>query len=162
MKTLRNPLLLIATLACAGTIYLAGCTTMPTNPDGTVRPNKKIEAVVYLGTVKVLERHPEWRPGFVIAAGELEALQQQETFGFDSVLEIVNRLPVKELQGSDAILYINTATILLEDFQGLQVDISKTPQLRSAVSGLQRGLVRGTGGTPTTIAVPFSAVPPPN
>lgn len=156
-----NVKLLIFALVPAA-LLLTGCTSLPTNPDGTVRPNKKIEGITYIGTTKVLQRHPEYRAGFLLAASELTVIEAAETIDFATVLEIVSRLPVKELEGEDAMIYITGVTILLEDYAGLQVDLSKTPQLRSAVSGLRRGIERGLGITPTTVAIPFSAVPPPN
>jgi len=158
MKTLRNPFLLAATAICAAIILLTGCMTVP---DGT-KPNNKIKGVAYIGTATVLKKHPEYRAGFLQAAADLTTIEQADPIDFTTVLEIVNRLPVKELQGDDAMIYITGVTILLEDFTNVQLDLSKTPQLRSAVIGLRQGIELGLGGKPAPALRPFTAVPAPS
>ena len=160
----RNLESIVAALLLAVTLTIpvsmtTGCALLtPAQNDGT-QPNALIKATTFAGTVAALKKHPEWRPAFAKAAVELYAIESANTISFNTVLGIMSRLPAGVLEGDDAVIAITAATILLEGVDVGQVDLSKTPQLRSAVLGLRQGMELGLGNNPSPVLPIFSPVP---
>lgn len=120
---------------------LAACQSTPDRP--TVdRVVPAVKAAAMTGTVLVLREHPEWRPHFELAAQELAVLTTAEQIDFATVLNIVLRLPVKELQGDDAKLAIAGATILLSGY-GDSIPLDKIEQVRPIAKALADGIALG-------------------
>lgn len=153
--------LLLAITLTIPVCMTTGCALTPAQNDGT-QPNALIKATMFVGTVAALKDHPEWRPAFTKAAAELYAIESANSINFNTVLGIISRLPANVLEGEDAIIAITATTILLEGVNVGQVDLSKTPQLRSAVLGLRQGLELGLGNNPSPTLPTFSPVPAPS
>ena len=133
---MKNLLTLALCLFCS-------CGTL-INKDGT--PTQRLQTLSYLaayiGTSETLNQHPEWRVGFEKAAADLRILETQP-FDVVTVMEIIKRLPVKELRSDRATLYINSATLLLTD--NLSTDActlveDQKPIITAIRQGIERGL----------------------
>lgn len=125
-------------LAILALLLMAGCATTDTN---IRRWERTAEVVAYVGTVKALESNPEWRPGFEEAARDLALLEQDEIDTI-AVLEIIRRLPVKELRSDDAALYIEDGIIVLSDHFGA-IPLDKLESQRPVIAAVRRGIERG-------------------
>lgn len=127
-----------------------GCTTTGGGGIGHVITPTRVKAVAYLGTALALQQHPEYRQGFVLAVSELKLIETQDKIDFATVLAIIHRLPVKQLEGQNAVLYITAATLLLDDLGG-SLDLSKVEKVKPYVIGLREGIELGlVPGAPTT------------
>lgn len=115
-------------------IMITGCKT---TSDQSLE--NKSKAVAWVATVKLLEKHPEWRPHFVTVRNDLQILEQSETLGIVEVLAIVHRLPVKELKSGDAALIIGATTLFFEDELG-RLEVQNPEAVRYTVRGLIKGL----------------------
>jgi hypothetical protein len=118
---------------------LVGCSTMSGSQKARVHTG--ITVAAYVGTVEALRPHPEYRIGFETAALELKALEDGK---IDTIklLEIVNRLPVKELKSDRAQMIISAATIVLADEIG-STPIEQLDNLKPVVSAIREGIERG-------------------
>lgn len=125
-----------------------GCSTTSGSGGHIITPTR-VKAVAYLGTSLALQAHPEYRMGFQLAVEQLKVIETQDTIDFATVLSIVHRLPVKELQGQNAVLYITAATLLLDDLGG-SLDMSKVEKIKPYVTGLREGIQLGLGPTTPT------------
>ena len=52
-------------------------------------------------------------------------------------------VPIKELKSDRAVLYINAAAIVLEEYDAGTVDISKVARLRPVIKALREGIELG-------------------
>lgn len=137
---------LVALTLCAIPLTQTGCTTTGSGGIGGVITPTRVKAVAYLGTALALQQHPEYRMGFTLAVEQLKVIETQDTIDFATVLAIVHRLPVKQLEGQNAVLYITAATLLLDDLGG-SLDLSKVEKIRPYVTGLREGIELGLGPT---------------
>ena len=129
-----------ALFALIGMLTLAaGCSTLSGSQKARIHTGVTVAA--YVGTVETLRAHPEYRLGFEAAALELKALEDGQ---IDTIklLEIVNRLPVKELKSDRAQMIITAATIVLADEIGA-TPIEKLNDLKPVVAAIREGIERG-------------------
>ena len=108
LSSVLAALLLALTIAIPVSSF-TGCALI--KPADGIQPNALIKVTTMLGTKAALVKHPESRPAFQIAATELYTMEQQNEISFNTLLGILSRLPVKELSGDDATLYIMAGTI---------------------------------------------------
>lgn len=134
MKKLFVTILLIATL-----VMFTGCASLTPNQNARIASTAHVAA--YIGTTEALRAHPEWRPGFVLAAQELKYLEDGPVDVL-KLMEIVRRLPVKELKSDRAALYITAGTILLTDQIGT-TPIEHIENLKPVISAIRQGIERG-------------------
>jgi hypothetical protein len=143
MKQLTLGLLLCAfalSIGCKiGPAYVEGQPETPTAEK--LAPAVKTAAMV--GTVYALKEHPEWRPHFVTAVSELAILENAETIDFPTIMAIVMRLPVKELQSDEAQLAITGATILLAGYGDRLVNLENVENVRLIAKSLREGITLG-------------------
>jgi len=130
---------------------LTGCASLGDGLSGSnaQRINTSVKLAAYLGTQAYLTKNPQTRPAFVLASGELRALAVADNIDAVSLLAIVNRLPVKQLESPQSKVIVTAATIILSDFAGeLQLDQLKQlqPVALAMADGIDLGL--GTGTTP--------------
>lgn len=137
-KTTTSILVAIAIVA------FTGCASMSPQTQSRIQTGATIAA--YVGTSETLRAHPEYRKGFEIAVAELKVL---EIGPIDTVklLEIVNRLPVKELKSDRAQMIITVATIVLADEIGA-TPLEKLNDLKPVVTAIRSGIERGLAGSP--------------
>jgi hypothetical protein len=131
----------ILILGAAFIVWLTGCASMSPQTKSRVQTGATLAA--YVGTTEVLRAHPEYRIGFEVAVSELKAL---ETGDVDAIklMEIVNRLPVKELKSDRAQMIITAATIVLNDEVG-STPLEKLNDLKPVVAAIRQGIERGLG-----------------
>jgi hypothetical protein len=115
-----------------------GCASL-TKPESL---ESKSKAVAWLATAKLTKDHPEWSPHFAQARDDLGILLAAETIDTATVLAIVNRLPVDELRGNDATLYIGGAVMFFEDELG-RISIESPAERQAIVRGLIAGITLG-------------------
>lgn len=136
--------LLVAAVVAFAIASLVGCSTTSGTKQVDVQdfiPAIKTAAMV--GTTYSLNEHPEWRSGFETAAKELKVLETADKIDFATIMAIVTRLPVKELQSSDARLAISGATILLSGYGNKIVALEKLDNVRPVATALREGIELG-------------------
>jgi hypothetical protein len=134
-------------LTALTSILLAGCQSI--TKEQNILSSLKVAS--YLGTAISLSEHPEWKPKFEKAHGELLFIESLETIDFATILAIVNDLPVKELKSDKAIIIITGATIILSEY-GKSIDIQNIEKLRPIAKALREGIALGLGQTPSAVA----------
>jgi hypothetical protein len=130
---------IIATIALTA-FLLTGCASLQ-NPQTQSRIQTGVKLAAYVGTVETLRQHPEYRAGFELA---LEQLKAMESGPIDTIalLDIVNRLPVKELRSDRAQMIITAGTILLNDEIG-SLPLEKLNDLKPVIASIREGVERG-------------------
>lgn len=128
-------------LALASLVLITGCANLSQTQQSRIQTGVKLAA--YVGTAETLRAHPEYRKGFEVALVELKALEAGP-IDVIKLLEIVNRLPVKELKSDRAQMIITAGTILLTDEIGA-TPLEKLNDLRPVISAIREGVERGLG-----------------
>lgn len=132
------PLLLALTL-------FSGCVT---GPNGTQQPDiHRISAVAReaatVGTQEALLARPDWYNGFATAHDELVRLSNQPTIGVGDLLDILNRLPVKELKSRDARIAISVARITIAGANWSVIDAERLDQIKPVIIAIYEGMEAG-------------------
>lgn len=140
LSALLSASLLIAPVAVLPLV--SGCSTLSGENGQRIKTSVKLAA--YLGTSAYLQKHPETRPAFVIARDELVALSTADNIDAVTLLAIVNRLPIKELEGEQSKIIITAATIILSDFAG-ELQLDQLKQLQPIAAALAEGITLGLG-----------------
>jgi hypothetical protein len=119
-------------------ILMAGCSTSERREalENTVRETAAE------GTAAVLAERPEWRGAFEEAAEDLATLAAMEEIDGAVLWRIVDRLPVRELQGERALIYVTGTRVILERLGIGEIPIDRGKRLR----GIVRALAEGVGG----------------
>lgn len=122
-------------------MVFTGCATVGNGNVSTVDKMIPIaKTAAYVGTFYAMKEHPEWRPSFETAVAELKFLEAQEKIEFVTLISIVNRLPIKELQSDEAALIVGTATILLSEYGGMAVPLEQVKDLHPVVTAIRDGI----------------------
>lgn len=120
-------------------VTLTGCVSTSGNRVEDIAP--ALEVAAYTGTIIAVQEHPEWRPHFVLAHQELAALEFSEGLNLNKVLDIVNRLPIKELKSKEATIVITSGRLLLARYnRNLVVDADTMANILTITSALRAGL----------------------
>lgn len=122
---------------------LAGCAIF--SPDAT--PEQKaadVQRIAYaassIGVEATLQAKPEFRPAFELAYTNLNILVEAKTISGAQLREILHTLPVVELGGPSATLYIESGTLLFDVITGKPIDLEKTPYVLAAATGIRDGM----------------------
>lgn len=146
------PSLALCSLMLAATIALPliGCKTV-TNPDGTTANVPDIERIALvakeaatMGTEEALKVHPEWLPRFQLARGELVGLAAGPTITAAQLLDVLARLPVKELQSNAARLSIQSARIVIAGAGWSVVPEERLKQIAPVALAIAQGIELGS------------------
>lgn len=127
-------------------IYLAcltGCVTSPTGqktPDIARIAAVTLEATAF-GVEAALANDPSLAGPFSQALASLTLLESSKTVTPAILLEVVHKIPVKQLQGSNATLAFGAATILLASTGWSTIDVVQLSQLLPIVTALKEGLI---------------------
>jgi hypothetical protein len=135
MKKLIN----VISLVCIISLF-AGCASTGSRQPIDYAPAVKQAAKE--GTNLVVAEHPDWRQHFLDASDELNIIANAPNINFQTVIDIVNRLPVKELKSKDAKLAISGARIVLS-FVQVEVPLDKVEKYRPIVVALRDGIQEG-------------------
>jgi hypothetical protein len=128
----------ILSISCV-LMFVTGCASVGKQP-ADYAPAVKQAALD--GTILAIGEHPEWREHFLTAADELNVLANAPVINFQTVIDIANRLPVKELKSKDAKLAISGARIVLA-FVQVEVPLDKVEKYRPIVVALRDGIQEG-------------------
>lgn len=101
-------------LAITALIVVAGCATWSDTQKKTTAAIAQIAAKD--ATYFTLEENPKLRGGFEKAYADLSTLANAEKIELPVLLEIVHRLPVKELKGRNAQVIISDVQIVVQTF----------------------------------------------
>ena len=123
----------------AAVAVLCGCAGINKNP---FTAERIADHAAYDVALVVLEKHPEWRPQFQKAHDDLFALENTPTFDTLAVIEIIQRLPAKELKGTTAQIIIDGAVLIVELTGNPALKPKDQEALRVVVKGLREGLER--------------------
>lgn len=142
--------LAIATALLAGSVFLfGGCASVPA--DGSApRDTKRLEAIAKLaafdGTVIYLKKHPESRATFELAHAELTKFVDDNggQLSLGALLNVMDELPVKQLQGEYGAVIVGSAIILFDEFVGDKVEVDSA-QLRPVAVAIRDGIGMGLG-----------------
>jgi hypothetical protein len=144
---------------------LSGCksvTTVTTDPFGNSVTNvtKTIDTArvatisrqaATVGTSEVLASHPEWRPQFQLAADNLRLLATSPSISVDSLLQIAQQLPVKELKSQTARLSFEGATLLISAIDVPQLPADRLAELQPIALAIADGIVAGMPAPPAPV-----------
>lgn len=134
---LTNKLL---TLLAVGLVSVTcGCAGILKNP---VTTRMAAEHAAYDTTVLVLAKNPEWKPKFVLTFDRLRWLEAQPVFGSQTVLDVLHNLPVHKMQGPEAALIFDGATLLVQTAGNPELNMNTQESLRLVVGGLAQGVGR--------------------
>lgn len=135
--------LTIAIGTIAFLLAFSGCANLSQSQQS--RLTTAATTAAYIGTAEVVRKHPEYRAGFELAVSELKALENGKIDTL-KLIEIINRLPVKELHSEGAMnrtsMIITAATILVVDEIGA-TPIEELNDLKPVVMAIRSGIERG-------------------
>lgn len=148
MKRFLTVLLSVSLLTAPVVVLplLSGCASLNDglSSSNAQRIQTSVKLAAYLGTSAYLTKNPQTRPAFVIARDELVALSTADNIDAVTLLAIVNRLPIKELNGDQSKIIITAATIILSDFAG-QLQLDQLKQLQPIAAAMAEGITLGLG-----------------
>ena len=104
-----------------------------------------------LGGTLVLVKHPELRPGFVLAIEDLRMIENStNNVGVSHILVILQRLNVEQLESPEAVIYITSGILLLNQ---MNVQTELPLEQSNNAKGMARAIRTG-------LEVAVSTVPP--
>lgn len=131
---------------------LVGCASFTRTPGDPANYAPAVRQASEEGTKLAVGEHPEWAPAFLAAADELDVLSRQAVIDFNTVFQIVDKLPVKELKSRDAQLWIAGGKITLALVSGIignmEVQLDRVEKYRVIVLALRDGIRAGLGAPP--------------
>ena len=135
---MKTKFALLALCLCASVaILFTGCKTT-----GTLTPQSiqnKAKGIAYLVTAESLLQHPEWKEYFQVASLEFATLGASTNVGLPQITQIISELPVKQLKGERAQIYLTVGTMFLQDDLG-EVGVSNPAELMRAAQGIHEGI----------------------
>ena len=135
----------------AFTLILTGCAVLRgTMSEGDVALlAADLKDVATAGTVYALAENPEWRQNITLVRNQLvtTAGAAEGPVTFDSLLNVLQGLPISELKSSEALLAITTVKITLRR-AGRNVELGTVPNLSPIALGLAAGITDGLAIAP--------------
>lgn len=116
----------------------SGCTTF-SNPDSKAALLADLRDVAQVGTAIDLADNPKHREAFLLVLGELESIATMENATPLTLHQALLKLPIRQLKGEKAALYVTAANIILRRIlNGKEVPIPS--QVREVAAALAAGL----------------------
>lgn len=152
------------------TVPLSGCVStseVTTNANGAFTTNtvqtldtNRVDAVAGQaaidGTIAALQQNPSWLPQFQLAANDLNTLANDPTITLNSILVILQGLPIKQLKSQTATLSFEGAKLIISlfDVPQLPSDAAKDLQAiaRATAAGINQGIQQAAPAPPVTPA----------
>ena len=129
---------------------VTSCTTSPTTgqkvPD-IARIALVVRGATELGVKVELAKQPASMAAFRIALTQLSALATATNIGPNDILNIISRLPIKQLNGQNGTLIFDGAKLIIIATGWSNVDADRLKQLQPIVVALRDGLI-DAGVTP--------------
>lgn len=135
----------ITVIGVAALLATGGCAVF----DGTMTEGdvallaQDLRDVAQAGTVYALAENPQWRTNIILVRDQLQnAATAPSPVTFDSLLGILQQLPVDELKSSEALLAITGARIVLRR-AGRNVELGNISNIQPLAGGLAQGMTDG-------------------
>lgn len=132
---------IIGILSMAFVVWLTGCASTGGLNVATTSTVAKIAAKD--ATYFALKQHPEWRANFETAYTEISVLAAQDRIDVASLSAIIQRLPVKQLNGTTAQIIISDVEIVVEQIvpnNGQIVSADKFTDPKIIIGAIRDGL----------------------
>lgn len=136
--TIMKIKLALASLICSAAVFLTGCSTPATVSPQSIQ--NKAKGIAYLVTAESLRQHPDWKEYFQVASLEFATLGESTNVTLPQITKIVSELPIKQLKGERAAIYITVGTLFLQDELGGNTELTQPEELRRAAIGIHEGI----------------------
>lgn len=136
---------LIASILFAAyvTLTFTGCKTVDGQSVADVERIARVAGeATTIAVEELLPRHPEWKEQFKIAYAELVALEKSDTIGINNLLEIINRLPIKELGSDEARIAVRGARLVISAIDLPEIEADRVATIRPIVTAIREALER--------------------
>jgi hypothetical protein len=174
MKKIKTTALIAMAICAASTLAISvgcGCksvTTVSTDSNGNsvtnvtktldvARASSIAKQAATIATEEVLKAQPQLRPQFELAESDLRTLATSPSIGLQDILNIAERLPIKDLQSQDARYAFEGATIILAGLNIPDLPADKAAKLQPIALAIADGIAMGMAEVPTP--APTSAPP---
>lgn len=139
-----------ALFALLALLATGGCATTGGMTDGDIALlAEDLRDVAREGTIYALAEKPEWRPNIIVVRDQLGTLATSPgPVTFDSLLSIIQKLPLEELKSSEARLAITAARITLRR-AGRNVELGDIEKQKPLAAGLAAGITEGLNFSPS-------------
>ena len=133
-----------------------GCTT---TSDGRKVPDPIVLTAIaqdaaYVGTTITLQTNPQYRPAFDQARLALEGLVAAGSGSPSDLQDVLSRLPVKQLQGTNGAIVVQQAVVILNAARAELAKLDKAQVYSGYVQPIAQGLLAGLD---QALGVPASA-----
>ena len=135
---------LAAILFASLALILGAC--MTTEPRSSVdRTAAILESTAFIGTAEVLQINADYDHLFLEVVDELLALERRDYIDYDALISVLRRLPINELRGDRAILYVEASRVALQEYGNPAVDLDNEvgENIRVFAIAIRRGIERG-------------------
>jgi hypothetical protein len=175
----RKSLLIVSTLSLAVAGLLAfgcGCKSVSTvttdNNGNTVtnvtktldvaRASSIAKQAATVATTEVLTAQPQLRPQFELAESDLRTLATSPSIGLQDILNIAERLPIKELKSQDARYAFEGATIIIAGLPVPDLPADKAAKLQPIALAIADGVAAGLAVVPAPAPAMTNVAPAAN
>ncbi len=141
---MKNP---IPFLFLSLSLILSGCVAGRPQPIALAA----ITEAAMVGSAVALNDSPELRPAFQTAHDDLGALLATGSLNAAQLTKILNELPIKELQGSNARIIIGATLVLFDSYIQTATDINKVAAVKDVAQALYSGLDAALTATPAQL-----------
>lgn len=133
-------------IAVTFAFLFTGCTSFQEfmDADRTERLASRLESVAFSGTVLVLRNNPGHQAIFEEVHEELVEQEGRDGLTYETLVGILRKLPIDELKGDDAFLYVEGGRAIFSPTGGEIIDLGQTGEsIHVLAGGIRRGIERG-------------------
>jgi hypothetical protein len=134
-KTMKKYILGIGVAALLAT----GCAGLNQSTDTGKRIQTAARLAAFVGSSEFLRQNPNARGGFEKAREDLVILENAEHVDFITLLQIIQRLPVKELHSERGVMIITATTLVLQDYAA-NLPVEKLDELKPLAKAIREGI----------------------
>jgi hypothetical protein len=139
-------------LAAAALIVTSGCATLPDGSADVAKTLQRVgnvaELAAFTGTTIHLADNPQDRPHFEIAVQALDGLSSTNNFDPAKLAEVLQSLPIRELQDPKAKIIIGSAIMLYEFELRELIPVEQPLYVAAVLARVRGGISRGLAATP--------------
>lgn len=125
-------------------ILLCGCTTTPEGERvvDVARVSRIAGRAAYFGTVAFLNKEPDKRALFEVAAQALASLEDTKNYDYAAFAKAMQGLPIREFKGSEGSLYVEAALVIWDEVLQFASPVMKKELVAATVHEVRVGLER--------------------
>lgn len=141
MKTMKT---IIGVAALLATITFTGCKTTDLGDGDVALLAEDLRDLAREGVIYALAENPDWRAHIVLVRDQLTraATELDGPVSVTTLINILQGLPIKELQSTEGRLALTGTSIVLRR-AGRNVDLGNISKLAPLADGLARGMTEG-------------------